>query len=70
MRYITGQLQLPENQDSEARRLQDGTEGNARKPSTNEIFAGGGTRTGTAGNVLLATLVEQVLDGDSGGDAN
>ena len=70
MRYITGQFQLPENRGTEAKRLQDGAEGNTGEASADQVAGGGGGRVGTAGHVLLAALVEQVLDGDSDRDGD
>jgi hypothetical protein len=70
MRYTTGHFQLPENRDREAKRLEDGAQSNAGKASANEVVGGGGRRSGTAGHVLLAALVEDVLEGDSDEDGD
>jgi len=52
---------MPENK---VEHLDDGAEGNAGKADTNEVRVGGRGGVLAAGNVLLALLVDQVLDGD------
>ena len=54
--------------DSKAMSLEDGAKGNARKSSADEVAAGGGGRVGAAGDVLLALLVEDILDRDTNDD--
>lgn len=51
--------------DSKAIRLEDGAEGNTRKTGADEVVAGSGGGVGAASDVLLAVLVEQILDTDS-----
>ena len=48
-----------------ARRLEDGAKGNTGEAKTNEVGVGAGRRVLAAGNVLLALLVDEVLDGDT-----
>lgn len=63
---MTGHLKLPNpRRNPQARRLEDGAESNAGKTGADEVAAGLRRRVGTAGDVLLAALVEEVLDGDS-----
>lgn len=53
-----------------ARRLEDGAKGNTGKTGADEVVAGGGGGVGAAGDVLLAVLVEQILDTDSDEDGD
>jgi hypothetical protein len=50
--------------------LDDGAKGNAGQAKTNEIGVGAGGGVLTAGNVLLALLVDQILDGDGNEDGD
>ena len=45
--------------------LENGAKGDTGEASTDEVAVGVGARVGAAGNVLLAALVDDVLDGDT-----
>lgn len=50
---------------NKAKRLEDGTKGDAREADTDEVGVGTGRRVLAAGNVLLALLVDEVLESDT-----
>lgn len=58
---------MPENK---VEHLDDGAEGNAGKADTDEVRVGGRGGVLATGNVLLALLVDQVLDGDGNEDGD
>jgi hypothetical protein len=51
-------------------RLEDGAESDTGETGTDKVGAGGGRRVLAAGDVLLAALVEGILDGDSDEDGD
>jgi hypothetical protein len=58
---------MPENK---VKHLDDGAEGNAGQAKTDEVRVGGRGGVLAAGDVLLALLVDQVLDGDGNKDGD
>lgn len=56
--------------ESVKKRLDDGAEGDTGQTDTDEVGVGAGGRVLAAGNVLLALLVDQILDGDGNEDGD